>query len=229
MAKTAAAAKSNTRQTTKDPGFDPDCRYCPRLAKFLDQCAVEFPQYHARPVPAFGSLRPALMVVGLAPGKHGANRSGRPFTGDHAGIMLYQTLHRHGFANKPQSEHPGDGLKLQRCRISNAVKCLPPDNKPTNDEINRCNSFLSYELESLPRGAVILALGGIAHKAILKALDLRPAAHWPFGHGHEHELDKGRILLDSYHCSRYNTQTKRLTEAMFDAILARARILIDRD
>ena len=195
----ANASKRDAATGVADDCFDPDCRRCPRLAEFMDECKLQHPQYHARPVPAFGSARPALMVVGLAPGKHGANRSGRPFTGDHAGIMLYRCLHRQGFANRPHSEHAGDGLRLRRCRISNAVKCLPPGNKPTTEEISTCNVFLARELHSLPRAAVILALGGIAHRAVLKALDLRPASHWPFGHGHEYPLTRERVLLDSYH------------------------------
>jgi len=209
--------------------FDLHCRRCPRLAQYLESCRAQHPDYHARPVPAFGSARPSLMVVGLAPGLHGANRSGRPFTGDHAGILLYRSLHRQGFANRPHSEHAGDDLRLRRCRISNAVKCVPPQNKPTSEEITCCNDFLAHELQILPRGTVILALGGIAHRAVLKALDLRPAARRPFGHGREYPLAGDRLLLDSYHCSRYNTQTGRLTEAMFDAILARARAVIDHD
>ncbi len=218
----AATGHSNT-------SFDPDCRRCPRLAAYLDECRLQHPDYHARPVAAFGVARPSLMVVGLAPGMHGANRSGRPFTGDYAGILLYRCLHRQGFASHPHSEHLTDGLRLLRCRISNAVKCVPPENKPTSDEINCCNSILAGELKSLPKGTVILALGVIAHRAILKALDLRPASHRPFGHGREYPLARERVLLDSYHCSRYNTQTRRLNEAMFDAILVRARKLIDQN
>jgi len=207
--------------------FDLHCRRCPRLGEFLDECRAQYPDYHAHPVPAFGSAKPALLVVGLAPGKHGANRSGRPFTGDHAGIMLYASLHQLGFSNRATSVHASDGLKLWRCRITNAVKCLPPANKPTTAEINCCNDFLAAELRALQPNTVILALGTVAHRAILKALDLQPAAHWPFAHGQEYSLARGHTLLDSYHCSRYNTQTKRLTQDMFLAVLGRARAIIE--
>lgn len=202
--------------------FDPVCSRCPRLVALRERVRAEYPHYHAAPVPAFGDVDAALLIVGLAPGMHGANASGRPFTGDYAGELLYRTLHRHGFASKPVSEAADDGLRLQDCRISNAVKCLPPDNKPIGAEINNCNSFLAAELAA-PR--LLLALGGIAHRAVVKALGLRPA-HWRFGHAAEHRLPDGRVLLDSYHCSRYNTQTKRLTPAMFDQVFRRARILL---
>jgi uracil-DNA glycosylase family 4 len=166
-----------------------------------------------------------LLVVGLAPGFHGANASGRPFTGDHAGILLYQTLHRHGFANRPQSVAVDDGLKLLDCRITNAVKCLPPQNKPTGPEIKLCNGFLASELDTVGEGGVVLALGSIAHQAVLRALSMRVSLY-RFGHAREHALPGGRVLLDSYHCSRYNTQTRRLSEAMFDQVFARARELL---
>ncbi len=207
-------------------GFDPACRRCPRLAGFLEELRARHPGYHCAPVAPFGAPRPALLVVGLAPGLHGANRTGRPFTGDHAGILLYETLHRHGFASAPQSLARDDGLVLRDCAITNAVKCLPPQNKPKAAEINRCNPFLRQELDALQAGAVVLALGTIAHKAVIAAFGLRQAAHG-FGHGAEHALPDRRVLLDSYHCSRYNTQTRRLTPAMFDRIFARARTLID--
>ncbi len=206
--------------------FDPNCRRCERLADFLDEVGARHPGYYCRPVPPFGAERPGLLIVGLAPGLHGANRSGRPFTGDHAGILLYRTLHRHGFASAPLSESVDDGLVLHDCRITNAVKCLPPQNKPVAAEINNCNAFLRAELESLSAGAVVLALGSIAHKAVIGAFGLRQATH-KFGHAAEHPLPGDRILLDSYHCSRYNTQTRRLTEPMFQQIFARARELID--
>jgi len=197
--------------------FDPDCRQCPRLDKFLKAVRKDYPDYHAKPVAPFGDLHPKLLIVGLAPGMHGANATGRPFTGDYAGILLYETLHRFGFANKLVSEHKNDGLLLKKCRITNAVKCLPPENKPTGDEISTCNHYLKAELSALDPGTVILALGTIAHKATLMALDLKQKSY-PFGHGHLHELTGGRWLLDSYHCSRYNTQTRRLTEKMFHEI-----------
>ena len=155
---------------------------------------------------------------------HGANRSGRPFTGDHAGLLLYETLHRHGFATAPESVHIDDGLELLDARITNAVKCLPPDNKPVGAEINTCNDYLANEIGSLADGSVILALGGIAHRAVIKAVGRRQA-DYRFGHGIVAELGPHK-LLDSYHCSRYNTNTGRLTPDMFDAVFAQARQLI---
>ncbi len=208
------------------PGFDPDCRQCPRLAAFLDEVRGRHPAYHCRPVAPFGSARHRLLVVGLAPGLHGANRTGRPFTGDHAGILLYRTLHAQGFASRTESVAAGDGLRLLDCRITNAVKCLPPANKPLPAEVRRCNAFLAGELAVLPARAVIVALGTIAHTAVLRALGLRPAAA-RFAHGAEHALPDGLVLLDSYHCSRYNTQTRRLTGPMFARVFARARHLLD--
>lgn len=205
--------------------FDPDCRACPRLARHLDRVRRDYPDYHAAPVAPFGDRRAQFLIVGLAPGMHGANRTGRPFTGDYAGILLYETLHRHGYATKPVAVSRRDGLKLVNCRITNAVKCLPPANKPLPGEVACCNSFLAAELGALARGAVVLALGAIAHHAVLKALALRPSAY-RFAHGAQHSLPEARWLLDSYHCSRYNTQTKRLTPAMFDAVVKRvARLL----
>ena len=206
--------------------FDPACRRCPRLAAHLDAVRARHPDYHCAPVPPFGVARPRLLVVGLAPGLHGANASGRPFTGDHAGLILYRTLHRFGFSDRPQSRHAKDGLELREAAITNAVKCLPPQNKPTGAEVRACNSYLAAELAVLPPGAAILALGRIAHEAVVRALDRRPR-ELPFAHGAEHPLADGRILVDSYHCSRYNTQTKRLTEAMFDAVFARIRAHLD--
>lgn len=206
--------------------FDLDCRRCERLSNFLDQVALDHPDYHARPVPAFGDPDAQLLVVGLAPGMHGANASGRPFTGDHAGILLYQTLHRHGFASAPESLSADDGLELMDCRITNAVKCLPPQNKPLGSEVNNCRDFLQREMAQLEAGSVILALGSIAHKSVVAGLGLKQK-DFPFGHAAEHRLPEGRVLLDSYHCSRYNTQTRRLTPQMFDAVFARARTLID--
>lgn len=186
-----------------------------------------YPDYHAAPVAPFGAARPRILIVGLAPGMHGANASGRPFTGDYAGILLYESLYKLGFSNKPESVSADDGLKLKGCRITNAVKCLPPENKPTNEEINCCNSFLQQEIAGLPKKTVILALGLIAHKAVLKALGLKQSAY-AFGHGHSHQLENGRWLVDSYHCSRYNTQTGRLTERMFLDVLKRAQQLSQR-
>ena len=204
--------------------FSPDCIRCERLAGFLADVRVEYPDYFARPVPAFGDAAARCCIVGLAPGMHGANASGRPFTGDHAGILLYQTLYKFGFASKPESVSADDDLRLINCRITNAVKCLPPQNKPVAAEINTCNSWLSAELSALPDDHVIIALGSIAHKAVIMGLGLTQAA-FRFAHGAEHGLDRG-VLIDSYHCSRYNTQTRRLTTPMFEAVFVRARDLL---
>ena len=203
--------------------FDLDCRACPRLASFLDEVKAEHPEYHCRPVAPFGDPAARFLVVGLAPGMHGANATGRPFTGDYAGVLLYETLHKHGFATKPESVSRDDGLELPNCRITNAVKCLPPQNKPVGGEINECNHFLAAELEHLEPGSVVLALGKIAHDAVLKARGLKLSAA-KFAHAAEHDLGHF-TLLDSYHCSRYNTNTRRLTTEMFDAVMGRAREL----
>ena len=204
--------------------FDSDCVRCTRISTYLRQIRNRYPDYHARPVPAFGVKAPRLFIVGLAPGLHGANATGRPFTGDYAGILLYETLHRYGYSNKALAEHAKDGLKLSNCRITNAVKCLPPGNKPTGDEIKNCNGYLQAELQALGNGCTILALGRIAHLAVLKALGLKQQAY-PFAHGRCHQLDRDCWLVDSYHCSRYNTQTGRLTESMFHAVFDKIRDL----
>ena len=203
-----------------ETAFDPRCERCPRLAAHLKEVRREFPAYHGRPVAAFGDEDPWLLIVGLAPGMHGANATGRPFTGDYAGILLYKTLFAYGLSNREEAVRRDDGLRLKHCRITNAVKCLPPQNKPTGAEIAQCNGFLAAEIESLRPGAAILALGTIAHNAVLRALRLKVKDH-PFGHGREHDLPAGRLLVDSYHCSRYNTQTRRLTEDMFRAVFER--------
>jgi len=199
--------------------YDPDCRRCVRLAGFLDQVRGEHPSYFCRPVPPFGAADASLLVVGLAPGMHGANASGRPFTGDHAGILLYETLHAFGFASQPTGARRDDGLLLIGARITNAVKCLPPDNKPAPAEIRACNDYLAADLARLSPGGAILALGRIAHAATLRALGCRASA-CAFAHGARHALDDGRALFDSYHCSRYNTSTGRLTAPMFRAVVA---------
>ncbi len=203
------------------PGYDPACRECPRLARFLDEVRKEHPAYHALPVPPFGPRRAALLVVGLAPGMHGANRTGRPFTGDYAGILLYQTLHKFGFADRAGSDDPRDGMKLIGCRVTNAVKCLPPQNKPQPDEVRRCNRYLAGEIAHVQPRA-ILALGAIAHRAVLMAFGLKPGPY-RFAHHAVHRLSpvpgaEEVRLYDSYHCSRYNTQTRRLTTPMFEAV-----------
>jgi uracil-DNA glycosylase family 4 len=206
--------------------FDPSCRHCPRLAAFLDSVKLAHVDYYCKPVPPFGDPAAKLLIVGLAPGLHGANRSGRAFTGDHAGIILYATLFKYGLASHPRSIAADDGLQLVGARITNAVKCLPPGNKPLPVEINTCNPYLRAELEASHSVRAILALGSIAHAAVLRAHGLRPTAH-RFAHGAEYALIGGRTLIDSYHCSRYNTQTRRLTTAMFESVVARARTLAE--
>jgi uracil-DNA glycosylase family 4 len=202
------------------------CTDCPRLAGFLAEVRCRQPDYHARPVLPFGDPQARLLIVGLAPGMHGANRTGRPFTGDHAGILLYETLHAFGFGSRPVSESADDGLVLTDCRITNAVKCLPPENKPEPAEIKTCNHYLAAELQASPEVRVILALGLVAHKAVLMAMGLRQSA-LAFGHGTRHALPDGRILVDSYHCSRYNTQTRRLTSADFQNVFQSIRKELD--
>lgn len=194
--------------------FSADCRRCKRLSDFLDDVRKRHPDYYAKPVPSFGPERSRLLVIGLAPGMHGANRSGRPFTGDHAGLLLYRSLHRFGFASAAQSLSVDDGLTLIDCRITNAVRCVPPQNKPTGAEVKTCTAYLRSELAEMPTGSALLALGGVAHAATLSALGARPR-DYRFGHGARHKLPAGMTLFDSYHCSRYNTQTRRLTEPMF--------------
>lgn len=212
----AAAARS--------PTFCPDCTLCPRLASFLVETAREHPDYFCKPVPPFGDGEPRLLIVGLAPGMHGANRTGRPFTGDYAGILLYETLHAAGLSTSPISTDRFDGLQLKGARISNAVKCLPPDNKPLPVEIKTCNRYLQAELAQLGSVKSILALGTVAHDSVLLALGLKKSFA-KFGHGREHTLPDGRVMVDSFHCSRYNTNTRRLTAEMFRAVMARAKTL----
>jgi uracil-DNA glycosylase family 4 len=207
------------------PRFDPDCRRCLRLALFLDEVKAQHPDYYCRPVPPFGAADPRLMIVGLAPGMHGANATGRPFTGDHAGILLYQTLYKYGFATAPESRAADDDLELIGCVITNAVKCLPPQNKPVGSEIRTCRDFLARELAHFRDGGVLLALGSIAHKSVVAALGGRQKDH-VFAHAAEHAMPRGITLIDSYHCSRYNTQTRRLTTEMFEQVFARARELL---
>ena len=207
------------------PEFNRDCLACPRLASHLARVRDMHPRYYARPVPPFGDPKARLLIVGLAPGMHGANRTGRPFTGDHAGILLYETLHKYGFASSPQSVHVRDGLALKNCRITNAVKCLPPGNKPLPKEVVTCNAYLQAELIKLPPKSVLLALGTVAHDAVLRAFKLKRTAY-KFGHGNLHTLPGEIHFVDSYHCSRYNTQTKRLTTDMFEAVVRKAKALL---
>ena len=180
-----------------------------------------YPDYWARPVPSFGAADPRIIIVGLAPGLHGANRSGRPFTGDYAGELLYRTLYEAGLATGPESVSADDGLELRQARIVNSVKCVPPGNKPLPDEIRSCNAYLKAELASLQHAPVVLALGRVAHDAFLMASGLK-RSQFPFGHGREHRLGETRCLIDSYHCSRYNTSTGVLTEPMFRKVVRRA-------
>jgi len=198
------------------------CTACPRLANFLQEVKTANPDYYCKPVLPFGDAKARLLIVGLAPGMHGANASGRPFTGDYAGILLYDTLHRFGFGTLPASTSADDELRLKDCRITNAVKCLPPQNKPETSEIKTCNTWLAKELAASPEVKVILALGLIAHKATLTALGMKQSA-LTFGHGAVHTLPNGTLLVDSYHCSRYNTNTGRLTEASFHDVFRTIR------
>jgi uracil-DNA glycosylase family 4 len=199
-----------------------DCPLCPRLAAFRTQNRAAYPAFHNAPVPSFGPADAALLIVGLAPGLKGANRTGRPFTGDFAGDLLYSTLLAFGLAAGRYEQRPDDGLQLVGCRIANAVRCVPPENKPTPAEVRTCGTFLAGEIRGLPNLKAILALGRIAHDAVLAAFGCR-ASQFRFGHGAVHTLPDGRQLIDSYHCSRYNTQTGVLTEAMFREAVAAAQ------
>jgi len=198
-----------------------DCPLCPRLVSFRQKWRKEAPDWHNAPVAPFGPGNARLLIVGLAPGLQGANRTGRPFTGDWAGDLLYATLLDFGFATGTYDERPDDGLELVDARIVNAVRCVPPENKPTGQEIATCRSFLIEELADLKNVKAMVLLGRIAHDSMLRTLGIKAAAA-PFGHGAEH--DAGRIrLFDSYHCSRYNTNTGRLTEEMFHAVFRRVK------
>lgn len=205
------------------PATEParDCPHCPRLVEFRQALRGEFPDWWNAPVPAFGDQQAWLAIIGLAPGKHGANRTGRPFTGDFAGDLLFRTLANFGLTSGDYGGHADDGLALSGAIIINAVKCLPPANKPTPAEIHACRLYLEGQIAALPSLRVVIALGQIAHQSAVKALGGRlPKAR--FAHLAEHRLPSGMILLDSYHCSRYNQNTGRLTTAMFEAVFARA-------
>jgi len=201
---------------------------CPRLAAFRTENRARFPDFHNAPVPSFGGLDARLLVVGLAPGLRGANRTGRPFTGDAAGNLLYPALIGHGFAAGPYGAAPDDGLNLCGSRITNAVRCVPPENKPVGTEVAACRHFLAAEIGAMPGLEAILALGRVAHDAVLSALGARRADH-AFAHGARHRLAAGPTLFDSYHCSRYNVNTGRLTTAMFDGVFADIRAFLDSD
>ena len=226
--KTTRPIKSGSAKTCAEP--DLNCPLCPRLADFRLQAKAKEPGWHNAPVPSWGPPDAALLIVGLAPGLRGANRTGRPFTGDWAGDLLYATLLDYGFATGVYDERPDDGLALVGCRVTNAVRCVPPQNKPTPAEITTCRPFLVQTIiEAQPRA--ILALGRIAHESVLRALGARLAA-FPFAHGAQHELPhpvsgENIRLFDSYHCSRYNTNTGVLTEAMFRKVFKNVRAFLD--
>lgn len=213
-------------QLFQGPG--PDCRLCPRLAAFLDGHRAQHPGWHNAPVPSFGGLDARLLIVGMAPGLKGANLTGRPFTGDYAGDLLYATLLAQGFAAGTYAKRADDGLALVDCRVTNAVRCVPPANKPVGAEVAACRPFLVDELAAMDNLRVVLALGVLAHGAVLSALGLRKSAY-KFGHGAHHDLPDGRVLANSYHCSRYNTNTGRLTAAMFTDVFDGLRALLAAD
>jgi uracil-DNA glycosylase len=219
------------------PPFTPPpyaCDLCPRLCAFHEVNRKQHPNFYNGPVPPFGGLDARLLVVGLAPGLQGANATGRPFTGDYAGDILYSSLLKHGFAKGSYSSPRGtaiafpyqDNLTLENCRITNAVRCVPPENKPETSEIKHCNDFLKAEIAAMPNLKIIISLGTVSHNAVLKARGLK-AAHGKFVHGQWHELGNGLLLLDSYHCSRYNINTGRLTQEMFDAVIKKAGTFIE--
>ena len=210
-------------------GLEPDrnCPLCPRLVAFRAANRQAEPNWFNAPVPSFGDPDARLLIVGLAPGLKGANRTGRPFTGDYAGELLYCTLLDYGFAEGTYRAHPGDGLVLRDCMITNAVRCVPPQNKPSTDEITTCRTFLGRRLANMDKLVAILALGRIAHDSILAAAQARRSIH-PFRHGAQHRLESGLILFDSFHCSRYNTNTGRLTAEMFQSVVAAIRDLLNR-
>ncbi|MDE0813822.1 MAG: uracil-DNA glycosylase [Alphaproteobacteria bacterium] len=191
-----------------------NCDLCPRLAEFRETNRQKFPDWHNAPVPSFGDIDAGLLIVGLAPGLRGANRTSRPFTGDYAGQLLYPTLQKYGFARGTYDEEANDGLDLVGCRITNAVRCVPPQNKPVGAEINACRPFLIQEMDAMPNLQIVLCLGTVSHTSVIRTFNLRQR-DWAFGHGAIHELPNGLLLADSYHCSRYNTNTGRLTQAMF--------------
>ncbi len=203
-----------------------DCPLCPRLVAYRETNKKAEPTWFNGAAPSFGDPDARLLIVGLAPGRGGANRTGRPFTGDYAGELLYSTLKKYGFSTGTFRADPNDDVKLKGAMITNAVRCAPPENKPTPAEIATCRPFLTARIEALPKLKVIFALGSIAHESVLRAHGLKPA-HAKFTHGCEAQLPNGRTLISSYHCSRYNTQTRRLTTEMFEAVMERARALLD--
>ena len=205
--------------------FDADCVRCQRLAAHLAQVRLDYPHYYARPVPSFGDPNAQLLVVGLAPGMHGGNRTGRPFIGDQSGALLFDTLYAFGYSNHPAALELSDDLVLHNCRIVNAVKCLPPQNRPSAEEVHHCNDYLSAEVSSVAAGGVVVALGRVAHEAVLRTHGLKNKT-CRFAHAAVHQLPGRLSLVDSYHCSRYNTQTRRLTPDMFTQVFEISRCLL---
>ena len=203
-----------------------DCGLCPRLVRYREESRDQHPDWHNAPVPAFGSLDASLLIVGLAPGLKGANRTGRPFTGDYAGDLLYQTLLKFDFAQGAYGKTATDGLALVDCRITNGIRCVPPQNKPTGAEINACRPFLSAEIAAMKNLRCIVALGAVSHTTVLGALEQKKSA-FPFAHCAVHQPPGRPILIDSYHCSRYNTNTRRLTTDMFNNVFKTVREIID--
>jgi uracil-DNA glycosylase family 4 len=224
---TTSTIEASRRAPTQGPATEPDrdCPLCARLLAFRESNRVREPSWFNAPVPSFGDAEARLLIVGLAPGVQGANRTGRPFTGDYAGDLLYATLLEYGFAKGTYQARPDDGLRLLDCRISNAVRCVPPQNKPLPAEINTCRNFLAATMDAMPNLRAIVALGRIAHDTVLKPLKLK-AAQAPFGHGAVHQTGAIR-LYDSYHCSRYNTNTGVLTPEMFRKVFARVKADLD--
>ncbi len=203
-----------------------DCALCPRLVKFRQINRLNFPSWHNAPVESFGPMTAQLLIVGLAPGMRGANKTNRPFTGDAAGLLLYETLRKFSFAKGVYSERADDSLVLRNCRITNAVRCVPPQNKPIASEVSACLQFLKSEFANLPQLRIVLALGTVAHRSVLRALDYKQN-FVVFGHGARHRLTSNLILADSYHCSRYNTNTGRLTVKMFEDVFVHIRNLLN--
>ena len=221
MAPSATATSEKPAPTTPDR----DCPRCPRLLAFRKEWRKKEPTWFNAPVPSFGPASARLLIVGLAPGVQGANRTGRPFTGDYAGVLLYETLLKYKFARGEYAAHPDDGLTLTDCRITNAVRCVPPENKPTTVEIRTCRDFLIPTIAEMKKLRVILALGRIAHDSVVTTLGAKKSAT-PFKHGGRHDLN-GYALFSSYHCSRYNTNTGVLTPEMFREVFADVRRLLD--
>ena len=215
---------TSSKTLIADPAAD--CDLCPRLVAFRKESQIKNPDWFNGAVGSFGDTKARLLIVGLAPGLTGANRTARPFTGDFAGDLLYQTLAEYGFSTGTYDKRADDGVTLNDCRITNAVRCVPPQNKPTGAEVKTCRQFLVGQLTQAPAPRAILALGRIAHDTMLTTLELRRAAY-PFSHGGKHELEDGQVLYDSYHCSRYNTNTRRLTTDMFRDVFAVIRADLD--